>query len=107
VFVSRGRSLDRVADTRGPYSFFDGAVLNDDGQVAFNGFLDDGGSGIFTGRRPAADKVVALGDTILGEMVISVQLCAEGLNNRGVVTFLATLLDGRSGVFTATPVRRR
>jgi hypothetical protein len=107
VFVSRGRSVDRVADTRGPYSFFDGAVLNDDGQVAFNGFLNDGGSGIFTGRRPAADKVVALGDTILGEMVISVQLCAEGLNNRGVVTFLATLLDGRSGVFTATPVRRR
>jgi hypothetical protein len=62
---------------------------------------------LVTGPDPVADRVVALGDDILGAMVISTQLCAEGLNDDGVVTFLATLIDGRSGVFTATPVRPR
>ncbi|MGH9117543.1 MAG: choice-of-anchor tandem repeat NxxGxxAF-containing protein [Acidimicrobiales bacterium] len=107
VFTADGATITTVADTLGPFSFFSGTVINDGGRVAFDGFLDDGGSGIFTGPDPVSDKVVALGDTILGEMVISAQLCAEGLNNDGEIAFLATLLDGRSGVFTATPRRSR
>ena len=107
VFTAGGGAITEVAGTAGPYSFFFGTVVNNAGTVAFEGFLDDGGSGIFTGPDPVADKVVALGDTILGEMVISVQLCAEGLNDNGEIVFLGTLIDGRSGVFTATPIRTR
>jgi hypothetical protein len=65
--------------------------------------LDTGGSGIFTGADPITDKVIALGDTLFGATVVSLDFSTKGLNNSGQLAFLATFEDGTSGIFRANP----
>ena len=110
IMTGSGGPLTTVADTDGPFSefaFFGGPSINDGGEVAFGATLDSGGSGIFTGPDPAADRVVGTGDILDGSVVTNTTVCSEGLNNAGQIVFVAQLEDGRSGVFVATPVAAR
>lgn len=105
IITGKGGPLRVVADTSGPFgSFgFDGPSLNDQGGVAFPASLDTGEQGIFVGPDPVADRVIGTGDELDGSRVSNLVSCREALNNRGQVTFLADLEDGRTTVFRATP----
>jgi hypothetical protein len=105
IFAGDGTQTGTIADTSGPYSGF-GAdpSINNGGMVAFEGFLDTGGDGIFTGPDPAANKVLAVGDSLFGSTVTTLLLGPEGLNDAGQVAFLAVLADGRIAIVRADPV---
>jgi hypothetical protein len=100
-----------VADSRGKFASFGfrPPSLNNNGDVAFFAELDSGGSGIFVGPDPDADRVIATGDTLDGKMVQNITFCEEGLNDSGQLAFVATLVDPispegfRTAVFRATP----
>jgi hypothetical protein len=83
--------------------------LNNGGDVAFHGTLDDGTSGIFVGPDATIDRVVAVGDTLDGATVQNLTFCEEGLNDSGQLGFIAQLDDPgspvgfRMAVFRATP----
>jgi hypothetical protein len=110
-----GGPLTTIANTDGAFQsfgFFLGFVppaLNDNGDVAFLADLDEGGSGIFTGPDPVADRVVQTGDTLDGAIVKSLRFCDDGLNNSGELAFQATFDDPtvpdgiRVAVYRATP----
>jgi hypothetical protein len=70
--------------------------------VAFLGYPDAGGQGIFTGPDPVADKVIRTGDPLFGSTVTAVNF-EHGLNDAGQIVFLAELADGTRGVFRADP----
>jgi hypothetical protein len=116
VTVNDGQ-LTVVADTSGPFqSFgftfvgFTPPALNNNGDVAFFADLDSGGSGIFVGPDPVADRVVGTGDTLDGSTVTNLRICDEGLNDSGQLAFQATFNDSsvpegvRVAVFRATPL---
>lgn len=71
--------------------------------------LDAGGSGIFTGPDPVADKVIQTGDTLDGSIITRLRFCDDGLNNSGQLAFQATFDDPtvpdgiRVAVYRATP----
>jgi hypothetical protein len=97
---SDGGVLTVIADTSGAFdSFgftftgFTPPALNDNGQVAFLAGLDSGGTGVFTGPDPIADRVIATGDTLDGATVTSLRFCDEGLNDAGQLVFQATFDD--------------
>jgi hypothetical protein len=81
-------------------------AINNQGVVVFGAFTDrvDGTYGVFTGPDPIADKVIQEGDTLLGATVTDLSFSRGGFNNRGQIAFNATLSDGTSGVFVATPI---
>lgn len=72
------------------------------------GTLDDGTTtGVFVGPDPAADRVIAVGDSLDGETVTGLRFCEEGLNNSGQLTFIADFqdpatLEQRTAVYRAT-----
>jgi hypothetical protein len=103
IFTSHGGSLTTIVDTSGPFKSFGNPAINNTGTVAFLASLDTGGSGIFTGADPITDKVIALGDTLFGATVVSLDFSTKGLNNSGQLAFLATFEDGTSGIFRANP----
>ena len=116
LVTGNGGPLTVVADTSGPFqSFgftfvgFTPPALNNSGDVAFFADLDSGGSGIFVGPDPVADRVVGTGDTLDGLTVTNLRICDEGLNDSGQLAFQATfndpsLPDGRRvAVYRATP----
>lgn len=100
-----------VVDTRGPFADFGfrPPALNNDGDVAFLGTLDDfTTTAVFVGPDPVADRVVAVGDTLDGDTVTGLRFCEEGLNDSDQLTFIAdfqdpTTLEPRTAVFRATP----
>lgn len=81
-------------------------AINDQGVVVFGAYTDRAGGtyGIFTGPDPIADKVIQEGDTLAGATVTNLFFSRGGFNNSGQIAFNATLSDGTSGVFVATPV---
>ena len=94
-----------IADTSGPFSDFLDAYfpgINKANQVAFVATLRAGGSGIFTGPDPLADKVIATGDPLLGSTVVRLGFF-RGLNDAGQIAFWATLANGSGGWFRADP----
>jgi hypothetical protein len=104
------------ADTAGPFASFgfflgfQAPALNNAGEVAFLADLDAGGSAIFVGADPVADRVIGTGDTLDGSTVTSLRICEEGLNDAGQLAFQATFdapgdPNGiRVAVYRATPV---
>jgi len=103
IFTSNGGSSTTIADTSGSFKSFGNPAINNAGTVAFFGTLDTGGSGIFTGADPITNKVIALGDSLFGSKVVSLDFSTNGLNNSGQLAFLATFEDGTSGIFRANP----
>ncbi|MBG1263643.1 choice-of-anchor tandem repeat NxxGxxAF-containing protein [Nostoc commune] len=113
IFRGSGEAITTVADTIGSFSGLIGGVINDNNQVAFGATLLNGAKnvfsdGIFTGSDPVADKVIAIGDSLLGGTVTNVLF--EDLNNSGQISFLADFIDdsGKTfrGVFRADPVSK-
>ena len=108
IFTGDGGPLTTIVDTSGPsgpFSNFGNPSINNAGMVVFLAFLKAGGSGIFTGPDPVADKVITTGDLLFGFTVTSLGfLQGLGLNDAGQVAFFATLANGASGVFRADPV---
>jgi hypothetical protein len=103
IFTNNGGSSTTIADTSGSFKSFGNPAINNAGTVAFFGTLDTGGSGIFTGADPITNKVIALGDSLFGSKVVSLDFSTKGLNNSGQLAFLATFEDGTSGIFRANP----
>jgi hypothetical protein len=102
AFVGTGRTLTAITDTGDGFSFLVNAYINNRGTVAFSAHLDGGGEGIFTGPDLIADRVIETGDRLAGATVIGVDTRID-LNDRGQLAFVATLSDGREGIFRADP----
>ncbi len=102
----RGQEIETFVDDSGPFSFFQSdPALNDQGQIAFLAYLyAGGGSGIYTGKNPVTNKVIAAGDPLAGSRVVDLVIAGRGLNNAGQVTFEALLENGQTAVFRADPV---
>lgn len=106
LFVYDGNNTTLLLDTSGPFSDINPTAwidLNDHGDYAFLADLDAGGTGLFVGPDPVADKVIAVGDTLFGSTVTVLDF-DRGLNNEGDLAFLYTLADGRKGVALATNI---
>ncbi|MEH1840385.1 MAG: choice-of-anchor tandem repeat NxxGxxAF-containing protein [Nostoc sp.] len=113
IFTGNGEEITTIADTSSSFSSFLGNAINDNNQVAFGATLRNGAEnvfndGIFTGSDPVADKVIAIGDSLLGGTVTN--LLFGDLNNSGQISFLADFIDdsGKTfrGVFRADPVSK-
>ncbi|MEH2244242.1 DUF7453 family protein [Nostoc sp.] len=74
IFTGNGKTITTIADTSSSFSRFIGNAINDNNEVAFSATLRDGAEkvftdGIFTGPDPIADKVIGIGDSLLGGTV--------------------------------------
>jgi len=112
IFTGDGETITAIADTSGLFSQLFRPAINDNNEVVFGAILDGGSEnglayGIFTGADPVADKVIGVGDSLLGGTVTNVFLSGS-LNNSGQISFYAEILDesGRTinGIFRADPV---
>lgn len=103
-----------VADTLNGYSGFGfyPPALNNRGQVAFRGFLDDfSRDGLFTGPSPKKDAVITSDGKLDGASILSISFsfCSEGMNDSGELAFIVDVLDEtqfngtRTVLYLATP----
>ncbi len=104
IYVSNAGTVSKIADNSGAFDFFlDNPAINNNATVAFKGVLKGGGLGIYTGADPVTNKVIALGDSLLGSTVADLYFSSQGINDKNQFAFYARLADGRRGVFRADP----
>lgn len=99
VFVQNVDDVDLLFDS----TAFDGELprptINNQGTIVF-----DTGSAIFDGPDPTTDKVIGVGDMLLGSAITSIGFSQRnGLNNQGQIAFAAEFEDGSVGIFRADP----
>lgn len=92
-------TLNTFVDTNGPFSGFGSPVINDSGTVLFYGSLDAGGEGLFLGPDPTTDRLVLVGDELMGKTVAALSHDEDALNNHGQVAFSVTFTDNSKAVF--------
>lgn len=105
IFTTDGSSVSTVALNDGvlvPDSI--SFAINADGLVVFRGYFEGGGTGLYLGPDPIADKIIASGDLLLGSEVSGLEFWREGLNDAGEVAFVARFADGGSAIVVARPV---
>lgn len=111
IYTGNGGSLTNFVDTSGPYNLFNsnfGPAINENGDIAFLATLDVGNvTGIFTGPDPFRDKVIQVGDPLLGSTVTGLEFNRFGLNDSGQLSFFATLANGEQVIARAEPTPDR
>jgi hypothetical protein len=89
--------LRTVITSDGPFEGFRLGGLTNAGTPVFTGFLDAGGSGVFVGPDPVADKVIATGDTLDGATVL--QASVADVNASGQILLWVTFEDGTVALY--------
>jgi hypothetical protein len=115
LVIGNGGPLTVIADASGRFqSFgfyfgFTAPALNNKDEVAYLADLDAGGSAIFLGSEPGAERVIGTGDTLDGSTITNLRFCDDGLNDSGQLAFQATFNDPsvpegvRVAIYRATP----
>lgn len=111
IFLYDGKEIIEIANNNDSSYFQDFSLsnpaINNQGTVAFfaeqNFSGDNYYQGIFTGSNPETDKVIAVGDDLLGSKVKKLEFSSKGLNNLGQIAFYAELENGTKGFFLANP----
>jgi hypothetical protein len=126
LLTSDGNSNYLIAGNTLPlHSIGRSASINNLGETAFigewRGYRDGQGYGIFTGMPDylnpkyggdinkaqadmmARDKVIAIGDPLLGSTVVALSMDRESRNDKDEITFWAKLANNVQGIFRATP----
>jgi hypothetical protein len=101
--VDEGR-ITRIIDTDGEFEACRGALITSAGVVMCIATPRGGSLGLFAGPDPDADRILALGDPLLGSTVAEFASNPVSVNTAGNVAIRAGLTDGRQLILRADPV---
>jgi hypothetical protein len=105
IFTVDDGRVTRIIDTDGAFEAYRGALITSAGAVVRIATPRGGSLGIFAGPDPEADRILALGDPLLGSTVTEFASNPVSVNAAGHVAIRASLTDGRQLILRADPVR--
>jgi hypothetical protein len=101
VTVHNGRIT--IIDTEGAFEAFRGALIGGAGAVVRIATPRGGSLGLFSGPDPGPDKILAIGDPLLGSSVADLASNPVSVNATGQVAIRVSLTDGRQLILRADP----
>ena len=102
IYLSDGLTQWQVVDaTNGGINGFD---LNNANQVAYSaGITSNFGGTLYLADSAGTHRIIGLSDPLAGSYVTGAALLPGGFNDAGQIAFVASLADGRHGIFLADP----
>jgi hypothetical protein len=94
-----------IVDTEGAFEAFRGALIGGAGGVVRIAKPAGGNLGLFSGPDPETDKILAVGDRLLGSTVADLAANPVSVNGAGQVAIRASLTDGRQLILRADLLR--
>ena len=104
IFTVHEGRITRLIDTDGAFDACRGALITSAGAVVRIATPRGGSLGLFAGPDPEADRILALGDPLLGSTVAEIASNPVSVNAAGHVAIRARLTDGRQLILRADPV---
>ena len=96
--------ITRIVDTDGAFKAFRSALITNAGAVVHIATPRGGSLGLFAGPDPGADRILAIGDPLLGSSVAEFASNPVSVNAAGQVAIRAKLVDGRQFILRADPL---
>jgi hypothetical protein len=103
IFTIEEGRITRIIDTKGAFEACRGGLITNAGAVVRIAASRGGSLGLFVGPDPEADRILALGDPLLGSTVADFASNPVSVNAAGHVAIRASLLDGRQLILRADP----
>lgn len=100
--VQEGRTI-AILDTDGEFESYRGALITSAGLVVHLATPRGGNLGLFAGPDPEADRILAIGDRLLGSSITELASNPVSVNAAGQVAIRARLADGRQLILRADP----
>jgi hypothetical protein len=101
--VDEGR-ITPIIGADGAFETYRGALITSAGAVVCIATPRGGSLGLFAGPDPEADRILALGDPLLGSTVAELVSNPVSVNAAGEVAIRVRLTDGRQLILRADPV---
>jgi hypothetical protein len=105
VFTDDAGQITCVAETGEAFESYRGALITSAGSVVTIATPRGGSLGLFGGPDPTLDRILALGDALLGSTVEDVAANPVSVNAFGQVAIRGGLADGRQAILRADPAR--
>ena len=102
--VDEGGRTTQIVNTDGAFETCRGALITGAGAVVCIATPPGGTLGLFAGPDPEADRILALGDPLLGSTVEDLASNPVSVNDDGQVAIRVKLTDGRQLILRADPV---
>ena len=102
IFTADEGRITRV-DTEGAFEVCRGALINSAGAVVCIATPRGRSLGLFAGPDPEADRILAVGDPLLGSTVTELASNPVSVNAAGQVAIRVRLTDGRQLILRADP----
>jgi hypothetical protein len=103
IFTVDQGQIVQVLDTEGEFESCRGALISSAGEVVCIATPRGGSLGLFAGPDPHADRILALGDPLLGSTLAEFAANPVSVNGHGHVAVRATLADGQQIILRADP----
>lgn len=94
IFTAKDGRIETVVDVDGAFESYRGALMAASNIVRI-ATPRGAGLGLFGGPDPVADRILAVGDDLLGSSVVELAANPVSINAAGQVAIRATLADGR------------
>ena len=103
IFTVDEARISRIIDTDGAFESFRDVLITNDGALVLSATPQAGSLGLFAGPDPEADRILALGEPLLGSTVAEFASNPVSVNAVGNVAIRARLTDGRQLILRADP----
>jgi hypothetical protein len=103
IFTVDEGQIVQVLDTESAFESCRGALISGGGAVVCIATPQGGSLGLFAGPDPEVDRILALGDPLLGSSVVDFAANPVSVNADGHIAVRATLADGRQLILRADP----
>lgn len=103
VFTADADGTIRAVQRDGAFESYRGALIADASAVIRIATPRDGALGLFAGPNPDADRILALGDNLLGSTVTDLAANPVSMNARRQIAVRVALADGRQIILRGDP----
>jgi hypothetical protein len=104
LFTADEGRITPMGNADSPFEAYRGALINAAGAVVFSATPPGGSLGLFAGADPDADRILAVGSSVLGSAVAEFASNPVSVNAAGHVAIRASLTDGRQLILRADPI---
>jgi hypothetical protein len=105
IFTHDNGRITRITETDGAFEAYRGALITNAGAAVMIATPRGGRLGLFDGPDPEADRILALGDSLLHSSIEDFAANPVSVNASGQVAIRASLTDGRHVIVRADPAR--
>jgi hypothetical protein len=99
-----GGLVEVLLESKTDYVSFRGALISDSGHLIYYATPPDGGIGIYCGSDPHLDRLLAIGEPLLGSPVADFALNPVSINALGQFVVRVKLEDGRQFILRGDPM---